>query len=68
MSTSDKTHDSWTYDEHDVPYEGDFSHWFFYAIENLYYNAVEAFTFACGAITHTQYPQIRDNSAYEWFS
>lgn len=68
MSTSDKTHSSYTYDDHSTPYEGDFSHWFFYAIDILGYNAVDAFDHACDEITHTQNPQISDESSYVWFN
>jgi hypothetical protein len=67
MSTSDKTHSSYTYNDTAVPYEGDFSHWFFEHVADGF-NAVASFYYACGLITHTQNPQIRDYSSYVWFS
>ena len=67
MSTSDKTHSSYTYDDHSTPYEGDFSHYFFEHIADGY-NAVESFDYACGEIANTQNPQKSNNSNYVWFN
>ena len=67
MATSDESHSAYTYQDHATPWEGDFSHWFFYAIVTLGYNAVDAFDYASGEITHTQNPKMQDYSSYEWF-
>jgi len=67
MSTSDETHNSYTYGGYPVPYEGDFSYNFFYAISEGD-TAVEAFDYACDEITHTQNPKKQDYSSYVWFN
>ena len=67
MSTSDDYFYSHTYNNHSTPYEGDFSHEFFYAIYILGDNAEDAFDYACDEIDYIQNPQIEDHSSYVWF-
>ena len=55
------------YDGQQLPYEGDFSYYFFYTIRFRFDNAVEAFNYACGEITEVQNPKKQDYSDYVWF-
>jgi len=67
MSSADEDHLAWTYQLHNTPWEGDFSHHFFYAVNSLEYNAVDAFDYADSHTYYDQYPKKQDNSSYEWF-
>ncbi len=66
MASSNETQDAYTYGDQQLPWEGDFSHYFFIRIA-AGDTAVEAFNFACCVIANEQNPKKSDNSNYDWF-
>lgn len=66
ISSADETHYAYCVYPYSPPHEGDFSHYFFDYIESGH-TAVEAYTYACNNIYHTQNPKKQDNSNYVWF-
>jgi len=66
MATSDEDHPAVSYNNHDLPWEGKFSHHFFAQIQYYGKTAVEAFNCA-KSLCSDQYPKKSDFSSYEWF-
>ncbi|MBN1330389.1 MAG: hypothetical protein JXA54_13020 [Candidatus Heimdallarchaeota archaeon] len=69
MSSSNETTSAYTYSLHQLPWEGQFSNWFFYAIFILEYTGVNAFNYASNNCDDPdQYPKKQDYSSYTWFN
>jgi len=66
MSTSDEFHSSHSYNDEPLPYEGEFSHWFFVRLA-LGVSAVAAFNHASN-LCPNQHAKISDYSSYVWFN
>lgn len=66
IATSNENLPAYTYNHHDWPYEGMFSHYFFIRL-GFGDNAVDAFDNTV-PLCPGQYPKIRDYSSYVWFN